>query len=159
MDEQPRGALPCETILIRSLIYPNLISKEDGSHKERAFIRRKDSDPQGMSVTTTIQEAKDALPRGIFGARSVHIGRLRDNGLDVIMDTPTHGNIRYLDGRLTPRDEDDRLAAQDLALLLLNCTRPIAYFNDADADERLHREIAAKRANQAQEPQAAEADQ
>ena len=144
MDANPLPPLPCDTILFRALIYDNLISK-DGSHKLQTFIRRREADPHGLSLVDTIQHCKEGMQRGIFGVRSVHVGTLRDNGFDVIPDTTHHGNLRLIDGQNLPRRQDDELEANRLAEVLMNCSRPVAYFNDDDADDRFQAEIEAKR--------------
>lgn len=91
------------------------------------------------------------MPSGvIFGVRSVHIGTLRDNGFDVFPDSPIHGNLKFSDGTLTPRRQDGEPQANDVAELLMQCSRPVPYWNEDNADERFREELAAKRAAQDQ---------
>lgn len=138
--------LPCEAILFRAIINPDHFRK-DGSPKLQIFIRRRESDSNGLSIGDTIQHCKESMPSGvIFGVRSVHIGTLRDNGFDVFPDSPTHGNLKFADGTLTPRRQDNEIQANDVAELLMRCSRPVPYWNEANADERFQAEIEAKRA-------------
>lgn len=155
MDAHPLPPLSCDTVLFHALIYEKQVNK-DGSHKPQTFIRRRESDPNGLSVNRTIRGCAEGLPRGIFGARSVHVGSLRDLGFDVFMDSADHGNIRFADNRLTPRRQDNETQANDVAELLLGCSRPVTYWNDPNADDQFRREIEAKRAaNQADDDQPA----
>lgn len=138
--------LPCDAILFRAVIYENLVRKSDGSHKPRTFIRRRENDPNGLSVSTTIDGCRRSLPAGIFGVRTIHVGTLRDHGFDVVMDSQTHGNLRLASGENTPRTQDNEPLANTLAEQLLNISRPVEYWNDPDADERCARELEQKRA-------------
>lgn len=148
MDENPLPPLPCDAILFRALIYENLIAK-DGSHKVATFIRRREADPNGLSISDTIQHCKESMPTGIiFGVRSVHIGTLRDNGFDVFLDSPGHGNLKFSNGTLTPRRQDNETQANDTAEALLKYSRPVDYWDDEDADERFNRELEVKRGAQ-----------
>jgi hypothetical protein len=144
MDENPLPPLPCEAILFRAIINSGSF-KKDGSPKPQIFIRRREADPNGLSITDTIQHCKESMPSGlIFGVRSVHIGTLRDNGFDVFPDSPTHGNLKFSDGTLTPRRQDNEPQANDVAELLMRCSRPIPYWDEEGADERFQAEIAGK---------------
>jgi hypothetical protein len=144
MDPHPLPELACETVLFHAIIYENHLNK-DGSHKPQTFIRRREADLNGLSVNTSIRGCEQGLTRGIFGVRTVHIGTLRDLGFDVFMDSPDHGNIRFADGRLTPRRQDNEQGANDTAELLLGCTRPVPYWRQPNADDQFARELAEKR--------------
>lgn len=144
MDAHPFPQLACEDILFHAIIYENQV-KKDGSHKLQTFIRRREADENGLSVNRTIQGCREGLPKGIFGVRTVHVGTLRDLGFEVFFDSPAHGNIRFADGRLTPRRQDNETEANDVAERLMEFSRRLDYWNDPDADDRHALELEQKR--------------
>jgi hypothetical protein len=88
----PPGTLPpyeCSQIVYRALIYPQWL--RSGEVKRPAFYRREDE--QGISVFPSPKYASLHLTGDIFGFVSLHVGRLRNHGLDVVPDQPTHAEI------------------------------------------------------------------
>lgn len=132
MDANPRPpeeAYPCDKILFRAIPYDTLLRK-DGTPKDGVFFRRATSDPNGLSVTTTIQACKEQFDRSIFGILSLHTGRVRDYELEVFPTSETHANIRYI----PTRDENDPLARQ-IASDLMAMSRPVEDWDAENADE------------------------
>ena len=135
MDENPHVPVACSTILFRAIPYDNLVRK-NGEHREGVFIRRSASDPHGLSVATTIQACKDLFARPNFGVRSLHVGRLRDYGLEIFPTAPEHGNIRHSDGTNIPTRLENEIDAKNIASDLMEMSRPISHWAEEDADER-----------------------
>lgn len=148
MDENPHvpAPLPCDVIVFRAIPYDNLIRK-NGEHKEGIFIRRQVSDPRGLSVATTIRACKELFNEPIFGVRTLHIGRLREYGLELFDLRGQHANIRNPDNTNIPTRLDDEITAKNIAADLMNMSRPIPYWDDENADERFQAEYLAKRTN------------
>jgi hypothetical protein len=151
MDAQPHVQLPypCSTILFRAITSEYWIKK--GKHLPKIFFRRENSDPSGISLFDSIEACKTSMPSGvIYGVRSVHIGHLFDlpSGLGVFPDqnNPSHSNIRFRDGTLTPRLVDGAQICRNIGDDLMSVSRPVEYWNAEDADEQFQAEIEAKRA-------------
>jgi hypothetical protein len=149
MDAQPHVQLPfpCSTILFRAITSEYWI--KNGEHKPKIFFRRENSDPHGISLFDSIEACKESMPSGvIYGVRSLHVGRLYDapSELAVFPDenNPAHSNIRFRDGRLTPRLVDNAPACRNIGDDLMSVSRPVDYWNEHDADERFQAEINAK---------------
>jgi hypothetical protein len=149
MDENPQAPpaeFQCSDILFRALPVYYLV-REDGTHHPKVFIRR-ENHPAGLSLFTTIRGCKENpdFQNPIFGVRSVHVGRLRDNGLEVFPTSDTHANIRYRDGTNLPLRREDEIRAKNMADLLMELSRPVSYWNEENADGRFQLELEAKRA-------------
>ncbi|HEY6804475.1 MAG TPA: hypothetical protein VI306_12935 [Pyrinomonadaceae bacterium] len=152
MQHDPHDQSPysCTTILFRAITSQYWI--KNGEHQPKIFFRRENNDPQGISLFDSIQACKKSMPSGvIYGVRSVHVGRLLDSpsGLGLFPDKhdPSHCNIRFSDGTLTPRlteSPDCRNIGHDLMLV----SRPVEYWEAPDADARFAVEIEQKRAAQ-----------
>lgn len=148
MNENPvPPALTCQTILFRAIPFPELI--KHGEHKPKIFYRRQNGDSQGISLFTSIEHCRATFGAPIYGVRSVHVGKLLDleTGLSVVpdADSPNHLNIKYRNGDLTPRLIDDAPACRNLGDDLMSVSRPVAYWNEDNADERFQAELQAKR--------------
>jgi hypothetical protein len=85
-----------------------------------AFKRRPaPQDEDGLSVDIeSAQSCAKALKR--CRVASLHAGRIRDVGLDVVVDEAPHANITGV-----PREEEDRTAANRLAYELARQARLI----------------------------------
>src|SRR5262245_24118353 len=130
MDAQPHGQLPypCNTILFRAVISQYWI--KNGEHQPKIFFRRENSDPHGMSLFDSIQACRTSMPSGIiYGVRSVHAGRLFDaqSGVWLFPDEndPSHCNIRFRDGSLTPRLVDNADTCRNIGDDLMLASRPV----------------------------------
>jgi hypothetical protein len=150
MDERPHVQLPypCSTILFRAVTSEYWI--KNGKHKPTIFFRRENSDPRGISLFDSIQGCKDSMPSGvIYGVRSVHVGRLFDAPSELALfpdeNDPSHCNIRFRDGTLTPRlVDDDGSICRNIGDDLMLASRPVEYWDTPNADERFAREVEAK---------------
>lgn len=131
-------ALECEAIVWRLVRKKAWIDKDtiDADIKvilPDAYVRRKDVDMDGLSVgieaVCTLQEFKSSLNK-VHGVVSLHVGCVRDLGLDVVPDDPhlvaeqgrkydpCHANIVNI-----PYVEDDPKEAERLAGLLARQSR------------------------------------
>lgn len=104
-----------------------------------------------MSLFDSIEACKTSMPSGvIYGVRSVHVGWLYDlpSELSLFPDqgNPSHANIRFHNGQLTPRLADDPAPCREIGANLMFVSRPVDYWNDDDADARFQAELEAKRA-------------
>ncbi|MGH9929238.1 MAG: hypothetical protein ACREA9_08420 [Pyrinomonadaceae bacterium] len=108
----------CEQIVFRAQLYKEWV--KNGKVKKQAFYRL-NKDEHGISVSSTEESCGEGLTDPIHGKLTLHIGRIRTLGLDVIPDTPTHGNIQDI----PTREENDALA-RTLAEDLADMARPLA---------------------------------
>jgi hypothetical protein len=115
--------LLCDTIVYRVLIKKKWINEDTGEVLADAFVRRKDRQEIGISVNiaTTITPAECTSKFNRCNAvASLHVGSVRDLGLDIIQNKPTHANIVGL-----PYREDDAGTAERLAGMLAQQSRII----------------------------------
>jgi hypothetical protein len=138
MAEDSRIAAPfeCSDIVFRAVPYDKGMLRKDGSHRDAVFFRRERQDPNGLSVTTTILACKAQFDDPIFGVRSIHVGTLRDYGLELVRTSDAHANIRHANGDNIPTRTDNDPKARQIAADLIERSRPVPYFNVDDADER-----------------------
>jgi hypothetical protein len=94
MGTTPLPALECRIIVLRVLLRRQWINPETGDVMPDAFIRRPRGDEDGLSVrlNCTAAAAEEGFNR-TFGVVSLHVGRVRGLGLDVVADEPEHANI------------------------------------------------------------------
>ena len=120
MNERAAGSkaefepLPCSSIVYRALLRKRWIDQDTGKVKADAYFLRHSE--QGLSVNiaeTCSPEQCANLFKNCFGVASLHVGRVRDLGLDVVRDSRTHANITGL-----PHSTDDLAEAERLAGLL-----------------------------------------
>lgn len=112
--------LECSDIVYRVLPRNGCIDRINSIVLPAAFLRReRPKDPDGVSVgcRCTPEEAQARL-RKSYGVLSLHVGRLRDIGLDVVPDEPQHANITNL-----PYPQDDPVTAERLAGLIARQAR------------------------------------
>jgi hypothetical protein len=109
--------LPCCTIVFRTITKRQHVGP-DGRPLNAAFLRRgpdKDGrlrDRSGLSVNYNV-DVPDGCAPGFSNKRlivSLHVGWVRDSGLKVIADSPTHANIAGM-----PYHHDDEEAAEQYA--------------------------------------------
>lgn len=101
----------CSQIVYRAIIKKDWLRPDGRRVRKQAFYRF-DVDVDGLSVTPTPADAFSNLrPDQIFGFVSLHVGHLRDNGLDVVPDRPDHANIVEVPTRDKDREEAVRLAS------------------------------------------------
>jgi hypothetical protein len=88
--------LACSTIVYRAMSRKKWVDKstEPATVLPAAFIRRPPpADVDGLSVDSLSAESCISPLRESFGAASLHVGRIRGLGLDVVIDHAPHANI------------------------------------------------------------------
>lgn len=122
MIEQSSGSesefenLPDNTLIYRSL-RKGWIDWDRSIVKSDAYYLRKRINEQSISVNFSIEQSLSAL-RNCEGVASLNVGEIRELGLNVVRDSSSHGSIIGL-----PYREDNRLKADELALLLARKSR------------------------------------
>lgn len=111
--------LPCPTIVYRAMARKNWIDKTAKRVLPAAYFRRPPpKDEDGLSVDISSPQSCSSALRNCYGVASLHVGRVRDIGLDVVVDDAPHAAITGL-----PRREDDPARAERLASLLSRQSR------------------------------------
>jgi hypothetical protein len=111
--------LVCDHIVFRALLKRGWIDVVTNTVLPGAFFRRPSpKDPDGLSVDTYSPQNCVAGFSTTFGVASLHVGRVRDLGLDVVPDEETHANVIGL-----PYAADDAAKAEFLASQLAKQAR------------------------------------
>ena len=111
--------LPCSAIVYRAMSRKAWIDREAHRILPAAFIPRPPpADESGLSVNIQSPRSCHETLRKCHGVASLHVGRVRDLRLDIVVDGSPHANITGL-----PRQEDDRTEAEHLASLLAQQAR------------------------------------
>ena len=113
--------LTCSKIVYRAMTRKSWVNRttEQPTILPSAFIRRPPpSDDDGLSMDILSAESCTAPFRESFGSASLHVGRIRDLGLDVVVDNPPHACITGL-----PLSSDDLAKAERLAGQLARLAR------------------------------------
>jgi len=123
--------LPCSAIVYRAISRrKGWIDWEARRVQPAAFISRPPpTDEDGLSVDIQSPRSCHETLNKCHGVVSLHVGRVRDLGLDIVVDDSPHANITGL-----PRQEDDRTEAEHLASLLARQARivpPDQYLDSA----------------------------
>ncbi len=104
---------PCNKIVYRAIISESWLKAGKTVVKHQAFRRRRDKDPTGITVNPTPLDCTEGLTDPIEGVLSLHVGKVRDIGLDIVPDRPTHANIMgvpFREGEGGNEAEAERLA-------------------------------------------------
>lgn len=111
--------LPCSTIAYRA-IRPKWVDAVTNEVLPAAFQRRPaPNDDDGLSVDVlSAQSCAKALSK--CKVASLHVGRIRNAGLDVVVDNLPHGNITGV-----PRQDENPTAAVRLSVELARQARLI----------------------------------
>ncbi len=111
--------LPCPTIVFRAMARRAWIDLNTRTVLPDAFFRRPPpGDEDGLSVNIeSVQSCETALMK-CHGVVSLHVGKIRDLGLDVVVDEAPHANLTGL-----PRQEEARALALRLASQLARQAR------------------------------------
>jgi hypothetical protein len=112
--------LPCNKIVYRSLTKRRWINEDTGQILPSAFHLRKDKLEIGVSVNVISPQDCVKIFNKCTIVASLHVGRVRDLGLDVVQDKDNHANIIGL-----PYPEDDLAVAENLGGLLAKQARII----------------------------------
>ena len=113
--------LLCSAIVYRALLRKRWIDRDTNRVTSSAYILRKEQSESGLSVRIArncTPEQCAAKFRNCYGVASLHVGRIRDLGLDVVPDSPSHAQILGL-----PDPEYDLHGAEKFALLLAKQSR------------------------------------
>jgi hypothetical protein len=112
--------LPCNAIVYRALKKRKWINEDTGQILPDAFLLRKDEVGISVNIATVCspQECASRFNR-CNAVASLHVGRVRDLGLDIIQNKPNHAYITGLP------QEDDLAEAERLAGLLAKKSRII----------------------------------
>ena len=107
-------ALLCSAIVYRAMSRKGWIDRETHCILPAAFIRRPPpKDETGLSVNIQSSRSCHETLRDCHGVASLHVGRVRDLRLNIVVDASPHADITGL-----PRKDDDRTEAEHLASLL-----------------------------------------
>ena len=124
------NALSCSAIVYRAMARRKWIDGQLHQVLPAAFkLRSAPKDPQGLSVDTESPRSCHKTLRECFGVVSLHVGRVRDQGLDVVVDESPHANVTGL-----PREAENRTESERLASLLSRQARivpPDRYLDSA----------------------------
>ncbi len=111
--------LPCSSIVYRALLRKRWIDLDTGRIKADAYFLRDSEQGLSVNIAETCSPEQCAKPfKNCFGVASLHVGRVRDLGLDVVRDSRTHANIIGL-----PHSTDNLAEAERLAGLLAKQSR------------------------------------
>jgi hypothetical protein len=115
--------LPCSCLVYRAILRKTWIDEDTGHLKSAAFIRRPGpgGDVGGLSVGIAATYPLNGFISSFkkcYAVVSLHVGRVRNIGLDVKPDSYTHANIIGL-----PYAGDDPAEAERFAGLLAKQSR------------------------------------
>jgi hypothetical protein len=111
--------LSCSSIIYRALLRKRWIDQDTGRVKADAYFLRDSEAGLSVNIAEVCSPEQCAKPFiNCFGVASLHVGRVRDLGLDVVRDSQIHANITGL-----PHRADDVAEAERLAGLLAKQSR------------------------------------
>lgn len=102
--------LPCSAILYRAMARKNWINRQSNGVLPTAFKLRPQE--QGLSVDIDSPRSCHNALNKCFGVVSLHVGQVRDEELDVVVDEAPHADITGLPHEVENRTESERLASQ-----------------------------------------------
>lgn len=113
--------LACSQIVYRAAIRRSYITPSGDVHHTLFLRRPPPADTDGLSVGHGCTPAECAREfNKCKRVCSLHVGSVRDMGLDILPDSPTHANIVGL-----PLESDDEKSAMDFATDLAEHARII----------------------------------
>lgn len=127
IQDSPGELLPYspEQDVFRAILFEGWIKGDGKSARPQAFKRIR-KDISGLSVGSTIEGCQEGLTGATFGQFMLNVGKIReiknnkDEHLDVVPDSPTHGNITGLPFKDEIKDQlESTKLAQDLAKLAI----------------------------------------
>jgi hypothetical protein len=111
-------SLACEHIVFRAMLRAAWVGP-NGTILPGAFVRRKaPQDDDGLSVDVESPTSCASGFRKCYGVASLHVGRVRTLGLDIVIDAAPHANITGV-----PRQEEDPAKAERFASQLAKQSR------------------------------------
>jgi hypothetical protein len=123
---QPLPPYDCAQIVYRAIPRSDWLD-ESGDPTIDNYLRR-ERDVDGLSVSSSLADCKANFQRPIYGVMSLHVGKVRDLGLEIIPDEPSHAAINDGERRLPFRNENE-IEALNLADELLQLSRPVPDWN------------------------------
>jgi hypothetical protein len=112
-------SLECGVIVFRAMPRKNWFDPATQCVSPAAFLRRPSpKDEKGLSVDVVSPGSCASVLRDCYGVLSLHVGRMRDLGLNVVIDESPHANITGV-----PRSADDQTLAERLASQLAKQAR------------------------------------
>ena len=115
-------SLPCNAIVFRAMARKNWIDATTGNVLPAAFLRRPPpADVDGLSVDVESARSCFLVLNKCHGVASLHVGRVRDLGLDIVTDEMPHANITGL-----PLGTENVTLAERLASQLAKQARLVA---------------------------------
>lgn len=123
-------ALPCSAVVYRAMSRKDWIDQTAHRVLPGAFFRRPPAaDGSGLSVDVESPSSCHKSLNKCHGVVSLHVGRVRNLRLEVVVDESPHANITGV-----PRQQDDRDEAEHLASELAKQARivpPDQYLDSA----------------------------
>lgn len=120
MTEQDSGRIPefepllDNAIVYRALLRKRWIDRENLIVNYDAYLLRENENGLSVRIASACSPEECAARfRNCYGVASLQVGLIRQLGLDVILDSPSHGNIVGL-----PNAKDDPTLSERLADLL-----------------------------------------
>lgn len=114
------STLECSTIVFRTVTRARDIGPDERPLANAFMLRPLPRDENGLSVDYNVDVpdgcAPDLDPKSKKGIFSLHVGRVRDDELDVVPDTETHANIV---GLARPDEDPERAEQQAVALVAM----------------------------------------
>lgn len=112
-----RKTLECHDIVLRAVLRSQNIDRENNRVLAQAFLLRTSRDGTKEETVSVSYDCSPAVCAAGFdkcyGVASLHVGRVRNLGLDVVPDEPHHASIVGL-----PHPNDDPAKAEHMASLL-----------------------------------------
>jgi hypothetical protein len=103
--------LSCSSIIYRALLRKGWIDQDTRRVKADAYFLRDSEAGLSVNIAQVCSPERCAKPfKNCFGVASLHVGRVRDLGLDVVRDSRIHANITGLPHRADELAEAERLA-------------------------------------------------
>jgi hypothetical protein len=114
--------LACKTIVFRAMTRKKWVDPITSRILPAAFVRRPaPQDEDGLSIDVQSPQSCVSGLKSHFGVGSLHVGRIRDLGLDITVDDAPHAVITGV-----PRESDDQARAEWFASQLAKLARYIA---------------------------------
>lgn len=112
-------SLPNSTIVYRALLRKQWVNRNDGFVQYNAYLLRKNESGLSVRIEGACSPSECAARfRNCYGVASLQVAFIRELGLDVVPDSPSHAQIIGL-----PSREDDFESAVRLARLLAQQSR------------------------------------
>ncbi|NER34284.1 MAG: hypothetical protein F6J93_09660 [Oscillatoria sp. SIO1A7] len=113
--------LPNRAIVYRALLRKTWIERDGETVTTEAYLLRPNEIGLSVSIASVCSPEQCAAKfRNCYGVVSLEVGSIRELGLDVLQDSPSHGTIIRL-----PSRQEDPLGAVETADLLAERSRVV----------------------------------